>query len=540
MNIFPRLFLPLLCFSAQAELLVDQLHYLKSSSFCPCVDENYGDAVAISGSYAVIGVGAEDSNSDGIGNNLQNEDSSSQGAAYIYHNDGSGWVETTYLKATSGGSGELFGHSVAIDEDTIVVGARGERSNATGVNGDESDSSFTNAGAAYVFVRDSSGDWSQQAYLKASNTDDGDNFGYSVAISGDTILVGATSEQSRTAGVNGSESNNDLTKAGAVYVFERDSSDVWSQTAYLKPSNTGDGDEFGGAVALDGSVAVIGSINEDSSGSGANPTENGDGLSDSGAAYIFVRNAAGVWSEKAYLKAANPQEDAAFGMSVSVSGETVAVGAPEQDSNEGAVYVYVRSGATWVGQAILKPVGADPDPGFGASVSLSGQLLLAGAPWHTSDTGRAYLFRRQAGAWTPQADFIPDNLETGDAFGTAVALDGDVALIGAPQEDRAAYGVDPAIGPPNGDDIGSAYLFKFSRPLDIVLFQKNAIEHLIEFTAEAGLTGWQLKGSNDLRFNTDHSAATIFSELNPGYYRAVLKLTAPEEPHYFYRIELDE
>ena len=126
---------------------------------------------------------------------------------------------------------------MAVSGDTVVVGALWEDSSATGVNGNQSDNSAADAGAAYVFVR-SGTTWSQQAYLKASNTGAGDYFGCSVAVSGDTVVVGAYGEDSSATGVNGNQSDNSATDAGAAYVFVR-SGTTWSQQAYLKASNTG-------------------------------------------------------------------------------------------------------------------------------------------------------------------------------------------------------------------------------------------------------------------------------------------------------------
>ena len=125
---------------------------------------------------------------------------------------------STYLKASNTDADDVFGSSVAISGDTIVVGAQVEDSNATGVNGNEADNSASDAGAAYVFTR-TGGGWTQEAYLKASNTDAGDWFGWSVAISGDTIIVGAGREYSNATGVNGNEVDNSVFTAGAAYVF---------------------------------------------------------------------------------------------------------------------------------------------------------------------------------------------------------------------------------------------------------------------------------------------------------------------------------
>ena len=144
-----------------------------------------------------------------------------------------------------------FAHSIALDGDTLVVGAINESSGAIGVDGNQSTNDVINSGAVYVFTRDATGQWAQQAYLKASNPEAGDRFGYSVDVSGDTLAVGAREESSAATGVNGDQSNNQAAGSGAVYVFARNNG-VWSQQAYLKASNTDTSDAFGNPVALDG------------------------------------------------------------------------------------------------------------------------------------------------------------------------------------------------------------------------------------------------------------------------------------------------
>src|SRR4029079_13738367 len=180
------------------------------------------------------------------------------GTAYVFVRSGTNWTQQAYLKAsnTEGASpparplGDEFGASVAISGDTIVVGANFEDSNATGVNGNQTNNSATDSGAAYVFVR-SGTNWSQQAYLKASNTGARDGFGVGVSVSGDIVAVSAPSEDSNAIGVNGSQTNNLATDSGAVYVFARSGTN-WTQQAYVKASNTGADDNFGEPAVLSG------------------------------------------------------------------------------------------------------------------------------------------------------------------------------------------------------------------------------------------------------------------------------------------------
>jgi len=197
-------------------------------------------------------------------------------------------AQQAYLKASNTDASDQFGISVSISGDTVVVGANTEDSCAKVVDGDEADDLCGNAGAAYVFLR-TAGVWAQQAYLKASNTDIDDSFGQSVAISGDTVVVGARVEDSCAKVVNGDESDNLCSSAGAAYVFLR-TAGVWAQQAYLKASNTGVSDRFGYSVAVSGDTVVVGARFEDSCADGVNGDEDdnmcsGGGADGAGAAY---------------------------------------------------------------------------------------------------------------------------------------------------------------------------------------------------------------------------------------------------------------
>ncbi len=160
----------------------------------------------------------------------------------------------------------------------------------------------------------------QQGYLKASNTGANDTLGYSVALSGDTLVVGSPQEGSSATGVNGDQANNNAQNSGAVYVFTR-TAGVWSQQAYLKASNTDANDQFGVSVAISGDTIAVGAQFEDSNGS-----QSDNSAQDSGAVYVFTR-AGGAWSQQAYLKGHNTEAGDQFGVSVAVEGDTLAVGA---------------------------------------------------------------------------------------------------------------------------------------------------------------------------------------------------------------------
>ena len=408
-----------------------------------------------------------------------------------------------YFKASNTGEKDEFGTSVSISDDgnTLAVGAIGEASNSTGVDGVEDNSSATNSGAVYVFTRSSTGAWKQQAYIKASNTDNGDEFGTSVSISGDgnTLAVGALNEDSNSTGVNGAENNSSATNSGAVYVFTRNVS-TWSQQAYIKASNTGANDQFGNSVSLsdDGNSLAVGATGEDSNSTGVGGVDNNN-ANDAGAAYFFTRSITRTWNQQAYIKASNASGGDGFGSSVSISGDgnTLVVGANLErgistgvggvqtrgDALAGAVYVFTRSTPTWSQQAYIKPSSISNQTlyQFGWSVSLSddGNSLAVGATGEDSNStgvdgaenninaffnsGAVYVFTRSGLTWSQQAYIKASNTGGSDQFGYAVSLsdDGNSLAVSAPFEDSNAKGVN---GKQNNDDgsanqSGAVYVF---------------------------------------------------------------------------------
>jgi hypothetical protein len=342
------------------------------------------------------------------------------GAVYVFVRTGTAWAQQAYVKASTPGAGDNFGSSVALFGDTLAVGAPGEASNATGVNGNEADNSAGGSGAAYVFVRTGT-EWTQQTYVKASNTGTNDNFGISVALSSNTLAVGASREDSATTGIDGNQADNNAGGSGAAYVFVR-AGTTWAQQAYLKASNTGAGDNFGTSVALFGDTLAVGAIDEASNAIGVNGNQADNSAGDAGAVYVFVRTGA-AWAQQAYLKASNTGAGDTFGASVALSGDTLAVGAFSEASaatgvngnqadnsagGAGAVYVFVRTGTTWAQQAYAKASNTGTNGHFGASVALSGDTLAVGAfgeasnatgvngtetDSSTSGAGAVYVFR---------------------------------------------------------------------------------------------------------------------------------------------------
>jgi cysteine-rich repeat protein len=257
--------------------------------------DEFGTSVALSGDGNTLAVAArfESSNATGIDGNQADDSAPWAGAVYVFVRDGVDWSQQVYVKASNTEFADQFGSSVALsgNGDTLAVGANGEDSNATGVNGDQDDNSVNYAGAVYVFVRNG-GVWSQQAYIKASNTDTDmpDSFGWSVALSGDgnTLAVGAHGESSNATGIDGDQADDSAQVSGAAYVFVREGAN-WSQQAYVKASNTDLGDSFGYevAVASDGNTLAIGAVHESSSATGIGGNRDNNSAGVSGAVYLY-------------------------------------------------------------------------------------------------------------------------------------------------------------------------------------------------------------------------------------------------------------
>ncbi|MFT3929430.1 MAG: histidine kinase [Spongiibacteraceae bacterium] len=403
-----------------------------------------------------------------------------------------------YFKASNASAGDTFGWTIALSDDgtTLAVGAPSEDSSATGINGSQSSDATTDSGAVYVFVNTGSG-WTQQAYLKASNTYAGDNFGESVALSsdGNTLAVGAPFEDSSATTINGSQTTRTAGDAGSIYVFTRSGSS-WSQQAYVKPTNTYAASYFGWSVALsdDGNTLAAGAPGESNSNSGVNPGANTHSASNAGAAYVFTRSGSN-WSQQVYLKASNAAAEDNFGTAIALngSGSTLAVGSPYEASaatgingtqsdnsatTAGAAYVFTRSGSTWSQQAYVKASNTGAGDNFGAQLALdnSGNTLAVGAPYEASsatgvggtqsnnsaaNAGAAYVFARSGSSWSQQAYVKASNTNTNDNFASALALssDGSTLAVGAIGESSSATGINGSQSDNSKDGVGAVYLF---------------------------------------------------------------------------------
>lgn len=364
-----------------------------------------GFSVAISGDTIITGAIKGD-NANGV----------DAGSAYVFTRTDNVWRQQAKLTATAGAAGDSFGGKVALSGDTAVVGAIFHDS-----KGDDS-------GAAYVFTR-SGENWGQQSKIIGADTDAGDSFGQSIAIYGDTLVIGAPHD------------GESISDAGSVYVFVR-SGNVWIQQAKLTAADGGEGDVFGISTALYGDTLLIGA------------DLNAEKGFNSGAAYVFVRSR-NVWEQQAKLTAADAGEGDIFGVRVALSGDTALISARRDDDDvmgvdAGSAYVFTRSDTVWHQQAKLTAADGSADDRFGRDVALSGDTAVIGAMFQDDKgerSGSVYVFTRSGDSWSMQTKLMATDGEAGDALGFSVAFSADSAVVGAARDDD------------NGEQSGSAYVF---------------------------------------------------------------------------------
>jgi hypothetical protein len=352
----------------------------------------FGYSVGISGDYVVVGEG-----NNGL-----------YGNAYIFKNDGTNWLQQAELNASDPTIGKNFGDSVAINGDTAIIGAPGDNQWA---------------GAAYIFTRTGT-TWTQQAKLQASDGALGDEFGFSVALSGDTAAIGA------------SYAGNGWT--GQAYVFSR-SGTSWTEQTELFASDGEPQDQFGWSISVSGNTVVVGSIYDDGR---------------TGSAYVYTR-AGTTWTQQQRLTASDAALEDAFGASVSIDGNTTVIGAGWKDTFIGAAYVYTRTGTTWTQQQKINASdGANGDE-FGTAVSISGDSIVVGARFVNVWTGAAYIFERTGTTWTQEQRINASDGTYFDQFAWAVGIDHNYVICGAPGE-PSPY-------------VGSAYIFMKPIPKEPIL-----------------------------------------------------------------------
>jgi hypothetical protein len=333
------------------------------------VGDGIGSSVAISGTTAIVG--AYDHAKDA-------------GRAYVFSKTGSGWHQVAELQGADTVAGDEFGSSVAISGMTAVVGA-----------GDHAD----HAGSAYVFTK-TPGGWKQAAELQGSDTIAGDYFGWSVAISGTTAVVGAYGHAH---------------SAGRAYVFTK-TPGGWKQDAELQGDDSLAGDQFGSSVAISGTTAVVGATNRAAA---------------SGRAYMFTKTGSG-WKQAAEVKGSDTVSGNHFGWSVAISGATAIVGAFLQANSAGRAYVFTGTSSGWKQDAELAGSDTVAGDGFGISVAMTGTAIIVGATGHAASAGRAYVFKGTPSGWKQAAELVGSDTAAGDEFGFSVGISGTTAVVGAP------------------------------------------------------------------------------------------------------------
>jgi len=315
--------------------------------------------------------------------------------------------ELDKLIATEGMAGDSLGIGVDVDGPTCVAGAM------------HSGLAIDQGGAAYVFLSLDGASWTQVATLTPSTPDSGAQFGRSVGVSGDVVMVGATQDDAAEQ------------LGGAVYVYERDEGGpgAWGEVQRLIPADVDELDQFGFDVAVDGDWAIVGSPGDDDAGGNA------------GAAYIYMRGQDGVWAEAQKLVPGEISILADAGWSVAIDGDTAVVGSRRDDSqasNAGSAFVYRLIGGDWVQVAKIYSDDLEAGDWFGEAVAIDGDVIVVGARNEDElggSAGAAYVFERDAGgpeAWGQTAKLIADDGIGGDLLGEAVAVEGDRVLVGAP------------------------------------------------------------------------------------------------------------
>ncbi|QDG49416.1 integrin [Persicimonas caeni] len=450
--------------------------YIKADS--PYAQDFFGNAVDLSADGKTLVVGAF---WDEPATEIPNFRS---GMAYVFERDGTTWTQQAALVADNYDEGHKFGTSVAISGATIVVGATGVASST---------------GAAYVFDRDAQGDWIQTTMLQASNAGTEDEFGNAVDIDGDTIVVGAFKEDSKTRTIDGDGTNDEAPDSGAAYVFERDAQGAWAQSTYLKAANAGHEDWYGASVAIDGDTIAVGVRQDDSDSTGVDADASNNNLEDAGSVFVYTRDGQS-WAQQAYIKASNAGRNDSFGYKLALAGDTLAVSAPGEKSGDsgvgadqnlddlrtGAVYVFTRAGTSWSQQVYIKAPNnvSSYNPVFGQSIDLSasGDTLAVGAVLEGSDaaglngnmtnfqqshtdSGAAYTFTRNAGTWTHDLYIKAPNSYGLQRFGQSLAIsaDADRLVVGAHHESGGSGGINGDMTDTSAGKAGAVYMQRIAR-----------------------------------------------------------------------------
>lgn len=409
----------------------------------------FGEVVAISGQYAVVGVPKESEDENG-NNPIQNA-----GAVYLYEFIDGSWTQVQKIVPSERALGDSFGSSVALSDDFLAIGAINEAEDAEGNN------SFSGAGAVYIFQK-INGTWIQTQKLVASDRNGLtiSNFGSAVSLSGSTLAVGAKREAKDLDGLN------PQVGAGAVYLFQYEENN-WTEIQKIIAFDRNSEDEFGASVSMSSNYLIVGASLQDLDENGENEITN------AGAGYVFEKNN-DTWEFTKKLVSTNRNSDDFFGCSVSISHNYIVIGAffEDEDSMDentlngaGSAYIYKRGNEEW--NFYQKIAASDREFGarFGASVCISNFRIVVGALFEDknenalsplSDAGAAYVYSLINNQWVETAKHVPAERAAGDLFGYSVAIDDNLILASAINEDEDASNEN------NLNNAGSAFLFNLS------------------------------------------------------------------------------
>ncbi len=362
------------------------------------------------------------------------------------------WGEIQKVSASDRAGYDYFGGAVAIDGNYAIVGAYLEEDSVTNEN----------AGAAYIFEKDANGNWVEVEKLRASDYSMGDEFGNSVAVSGDYAVVGAHKEMHDLTG------GNPTYVAGSAYIFKRDGSGNWNEVQKIVPSDRNWAAIFGCSVSISGNTIVVGAFGDSEDVTGLNYKYS------AGAAFIFEKDGSGVWNETQKIVASDRDSYAYFGLSVSIDGDILLVGSPSNKYAVGSGDTLIDCGAayffekgtsgTWVEAQKVCAADRAYDDSFAESVSLSNNYAIIGAQGQDEDatggnflnhSGAAYIFEKNgSGVWNQAKMMVAsDRSLYGGSMGATVDIDSNVAIAGARYERNDANGTNDILS------AGAAYIF---------------------------------------------------------------------------------
>jgi len=384
--------------------------------------DSLGSSIAIYKNTAIVGAANEDG---GAG-----DPASGSGAAYVFTKNNFGaWTQTQILRASDFQANDSFGLSVAIYGNLIMVSATRE----DGGSGDP----LPNSGAVYIFNKNNSGVWQENQILRSSDIQASDQFGYSISLLENIVTIGAPNE-SGGAG-------DPLPTSGTAYIFEKNSSGIWSETVILRASDKQIADNFGWSVSMTESTTIISAPDEDGG--------LGDPMSNSGAVYVFEKSSSAIWTEKQILRSADIQPEDSFGFSISISRNLAIIGAPFEDGglgdlfpDSGVAYLFEKnSSGLWVEKSILRSNNISNADQAGMAVSIFDQTAVVGVRRDDGsdellfNSGAAHIFSLDKNnIWQLLTTLRASDKQGNDFFGSSVAINKENIGIGAIRENGGA------------------------------------------------------------------------------------------------------